>query len=194
MLDEKKIDGLVELGNYRRKKQIVLTNTNRNIGDFISSLKYRYNGENKILPHYIISRDGDLFSVIPPHTYSSFLDSNIKNKQSIIICLENLGWLRKNPLSNDYLNWIGNKYRGEIYDRKWRGYNFWQPYTEIQLEKTKELILYLCETFDIPYEFIGHNVKVDNVQKFRGITSLSNYDNKITSLNPAFDFDIFINK
>ena len=52
----------------------------------------------------------------------------------------------------------------------------------------------LCETFSIPKLSIGHNVKVDKVEKFNGITSKSNYDAESTDLNPAFDFDIFINK
>ena len=33
-------------------------------------------------------------------------------------CLENLGWLRKNPLNNNYVNWIGNEYMDEIYRKK----------------------------------------------------------------------------
>jgi len=194
MLNEKFIEGLKPVGRSKNKKQIILTNTCRDLKEYISSLKYRYNGNNKILPHYIITRSGDILNVIPPETYSNFLDNRLQNKQSIIITLENLGWLRKNPLSKGYLNWIGNVYNGDIYDRKWRGYNFWQPYTDEQTKSLKNLISELCDEFNIPHVFIGHNVKVEGIQKYNGIVSLSNYDNKHTSLNPAFNFDIFINK
>ena len=194
MLNEKFIEGLKPVGRSKNKKQIILTNTCRDLKEYISSLKYRYNGNNKILPHYIITRSGDILNVIPPETYSNFLDNRLQNKQSIIITLENLGWLRKNPLSKGYLNWIGNMYNGDIYDRKWRGYNFWKPYTDEQTKSLKNLISELCDEFNIPHVFIGHNVKVEGIQKYNGIVSLSNYDNKHTSLNPAFNFDIFINK
>ena len=45
-----------------------------------------------------------------------------------------------------------------------------------------------------PKNSIGHNVKVDKIEKFNGITTRSNYDSDFTDLNPAFDFDIFIEK
>ena len=194
MLEVENIDGFNPVGRYKRKKQIILTHTSRNLKDYISSLKYRYNGENKKLPHYIIDREGTIYNIIPDETYSEYMDVSTYNKNSIIICLENLGWLRKNPLNNNYVNWIGTVYSDRIYERKWRGYHFWQPYTQIQIEKTVELIYELCDKFDIPKNSVGHNVKVDKIEKFNGIVTKSNYDNESTDLNPAFDFDIFINK
>ena len=47
-------------GRYRRKKQIVLSHTSRNVVDYMSSLKYRYNGDNKKLPHFVIDREGKI--------------------------------------------------------------------------------------------------------------------------------------
>jgi N-acetyl-anhydromuramyl-L-alanine amidase AmpD len=194
MLKVNNIEGFKPVGRNKRKKQIVLTHTSRNIRDYISSLKYRYNGSNKKLPHYIIDRNGEVFNVIPPNTYSEFMDVSSHNKQSIIINLENLGWLRKNPLKNSYINWIGNEYSEGIYERKWRGYHFWQPYTQEQIDSLLLLIDELCLEFDIPKVSVGHNVKLEKVENFNGITSKSNYNSESTDLNPAFDFDIFINK
>lgn len=194
MLKVNNIEGFKPVGRNKRKKQIILTHTSRNLKDYISSLKFRYNGNNKKLPHYLIDRDGTIYNIIPPETYSEFMDVSSYNKNSIIICLENLGWLRKNPLNNNYVNWIGTPHNDEIYERKWRGYHFWQPYTDDQIESMLKVIEELCENFNIPKISIGHNVKVDKVDKFNGITSKSNYDTESTDLNPAFDFDIFINK
>jgi len=194
MLEINNIEGFEPIGKYKRKKQIILTHTSRNLNDYISSLKYRYNGNNKKLPHYIIGRDGMIYNIISPETYSEYMDVSIYNKNSIIISLENLGWLRKNPLNNNYINWIGTVYNEPIYERKWRGYHFWQPYTKQQINNTVKLIYELCDEYDIPKISIGHNVKVDKVEKFNGIVTKSNYDNESTDLNPAFDFDIFINK
>ena len=188
------IDGFKPSGRYKRKRQIVLTHTSRNIIDYISSLKYRYNGDNKKLPHFIIDREGKIYNLIPTNTYGEYLDIISYNKTSVIISLENLGWLRKNPLKNNYVNWIGNEFNGDIYERKWRGYHFWQPYTEEQIKSMSNLIDLICEEYDIPKHSIGHNVKVDKIEKFNGITTRSNYDSDFTDLNPAFDFDIFIEK
>lgn len=189
-----KIEGFKETGNYKNKKQIILTHTSRVLNDYISSLKYRYNGKNKKLPHYIIDRNGRIFNIIPPSTYSEFFDNKKLNKNSIIINLENLGWLRKNPLTNGFINWIGNTYSDNIFEKKWRGYFFWQPYTEKQVEALSELVIYLCDDFNIPKNCIGHNVKVDKIENYNGVFTKSNYDKESTDLNPAFDFDIFINK
>jgi len=194
MLKIDRIDGFKYRGNNKRKKQIILTHTSRNVKDYISSLKYRYNGKNMKLPHYIIDREGNIFNIIPPNTYSEFFDNKKLNKNGIIITLENLGWLRKNPLTNGFINWIGNTYTNDIFEKKWRGYFFWQPYTDIQMERVSELVSNLCDEFNIPKNCIGHNVKVDKVENYNGVFTKSNYDKESTDLNPAFDFDIFINK
>jgi len=155
MLKIDRIDGFKHRGNNKRKKQIILTHTSRNVKDYISSLKYRYNGKNMKLPHYIIDREGNIFNIIPPNTYSEFFDNKKLNKNGIIITLENLGWLRKNPLTNGFINWIGNTYTNDIFEKKWRGYFFWQPYTDIQMERVSELVSNLCDEFNIPKNCIG---------------------------------------
>jgi N-acetyl-anhydromuramyl-L-alanine amidase AmpD len=194
MLKINTIDGFKPIGNNKRKKQIVLSHTSRNMEDYVKSLRYRYNGDNKKIPHYLIDRDGNVYNLIPPNTYSEFLENSHQNRKSIVINLENLGWLKKHPLSINFVNWIGNVHKEEIYERKWRGHFFWQPYTDKQMDSLSELVKILCNEFNIPKTSIGHNVKIDKIENFNGITSRSNYDVDFTDLNPAFDFDIFINK
>jgi N-acetyl-anhydromuramyl-L-alanine amidase AmpD len=191
MLETLKFDGLKPQGKHKRKKQIVLSHSSRVAKDYLSSLRYRYNGNNLNIPHYFISREGDVYSIIPPDTYAKFFDKDSLNKNTIVICLENLGWLRKNPLSNTYVNWIGDIYSQEIVEKKWRNHFFWQPYTEIQVSKLSELVDELCDIFDIPKTFVGHNVKVSGIEKFEGIVSKSNYEVDYTDLSPAFYFEEF---
>lgn len=189
MLQINKIEGIKPLGKSKNKKQIVLSHTSRKAQDFVVSLTSRYNGENPYLPHYLITRDGEVYDIIPPDTYSSFLEVDTNTKHVINICLENLGWLQKNPLSNAYVNWIGNIYNNGVYEKKWRNHFFWQPYTKEQIKSLGFLINDLCEKFDIPKTLVGHNVKVNGVEKFEGIVSKSNYDSESTDLSPAFDFE-----
>ena len=46
----------------------------------------------------------------------------------------------------------------------------------------------MCSEHDIPLEMVGHNVKVDGVLSFSGITARSNYSEYWTDLSPSFDF------
>ena len=189
-----KLIGVKPIGNYKKKKQILLTHTGRNAKDYLNGLRYRMGGKYNKLPHYVISREGEVHEIIPPETYSNYMDVKSHNKSTIVISLENLGWLRKNPLVGGYINWIGNIYKDRIYERKWRGYFFWQPYTDKQIETLSVLVNELCTDFNIPTTFIGHNVKVDKIEKFHGIASYSNYYRERTDLNPSFNFEEFIKK
>lgn len=189
MLQIQKIEGLKPQGKFKRKKQIVLCHSSRDAKDYLNALKYRYNGNNPYLPHYFINREGEIFNLIPPDTHSKFLEVESFNKSVIVICLENLGWMKKNPLSGAYVNWIGNIYNQGIFEKKWRNHFFWQPYTKIQIENLSLLISDICVEFNISKTCIGHNVKVDGIEKFEGIVSKSNYDSEYTDLSPAFDFE-----
>jgi len=179
------------LKKTKDKKQIVLTHTSRNIFDYVTSLKLRFNGDPIKLPHYLVSRDGKVIRTIDDLTNSNFTINKVVNDKSIIICLENLGWLEKVLLKNHHTNWIGNIYKEKVFDRKWRDYFFWQPYTDIQLEKTAELCKELCKKHKIKMKIIGHNTKVKGVESFLGIITKSNFDDFVTDLSPAFDFEKF---
>jgi len=49
----------------------------------------------------------------------------------------------------------------------------------------------LCKDLEIPNKFVGHNVKVDGIELFQGVTTRSNYHQRYTDVSPAFDFDTF---
>jgi len=191
MVEIQQLKGFNSVGKNKRKKQIILTHTSRNVSDYILSLKNRYNGKYDKIPHFLIKKDGRVLQMMDPSFYSNYLDSEHQNKSSIIISLENFGWLKKNPLNTSYVNWIGDIYKEGIYERKWRGYFFWEPYTDNQMESLIELTLYLCEMFSIPPTCIGHIVKLDGIEKFEGIITRSNFTTDSTDLSPAFNFEQF---
>lgn len=180
-----------DLKKEKEKKQILLTHSGRNILDYMMSIKYRFNGSPKRLPHYLIGRDGKVIQVLEDKYNSNFSSNDRVNSKSIVICLENLGWLEKVPLKLHHINWIGNIYKGDVFDKKWRDYFFWQPYTDIQLETTAELCKSLCEKHKIELRCVGHNTKVKGIESFLGILTKSNFDDFATDLSPAFDFEKF---
>ena len=180
--------------NNSDKTQIILVHTSRKIEEYLTSLKYRHNGNYNKIPHYVISREGRIIQLLDDQDYSEFFNDPTYDNKSIVISLENLGWLEKEPLKNHYINWIGNIYKEKIVDKKWRDYFFWQPYTEIQMDSLVELCKDLSKKMSINLTCVGHNTKTNRMETFDGIFTRSNFDENYTDVSPAFDFESFIKK
>lgn len=178
-------------GKQKKKKQIILCHTSREIGEYLTSLKFRVNGGYDKIPNYVISREGTVLKLMSDIEHSNFFKVDNINRNSIIISLENLGWLQKEPLKDYHINWIGNIYKDKVFEKKWRDYFFWQPYTEIQINKTAELCIKLMEEHSITKRSVGHNTKFEGIEKFEGIVTKSNFDVIFTDVSPAFDFNKF---
>lgn len=192
MLDIIEFGNFKPVGKQKKKKQIILTHTSREVNNYLMSLKYRYNGKYDKIPNYIVDREGKILKLLNDNEHSNFFTTQNTNRNSIVISLENLGWLEKQPLKNSHINWIGNIYSEKVFEKKWRDYFFWQPYTEPQLIQTARLCNELSKKLSINKECIGHNTKVNGVEKYEGIVTRSNFNSDYTDLSPAFNFDEFI--
>jgi len=189
LLKEFKTEGI-----HKKKTQIILCHTSREANEYLTSLKFRYNKKYNKIPHYLLKKDGNVIQLLEDTKYSRFFEDPKINKNSIIITLENLGWLERKPLSKDYINWNGTIYKGEVYEKKWRDYFFWDMYTEHQMDSLSQLTNKICEEFGIDKKCSGHNTKIDGIINFEGITSRSNYETRFTDLSPSFDFEFFLKK
>ena len=187
-----------KLGNYKSegksksKNQIILSHTSRNLGDYLSSLSFRFNGKYNKIPHYIIDINGKIYKLFDDLEYSKIFTNNFVNKNSIVICLENLGWLNKEPLKDYYVNWNGDIYNGIVFEKKWRDYFFWHPYTTSQLELTAKLCNKLFKEMSINNKVIGHNTRINGIDKFEGVVTRSNFDVNYTDVSPSFNFEEFL--
>ena len=194
MLDVIKYGEFKPTGKQKKKNQIILVNTSRTATDYLNSLKFRYNGKYKKIPNYLITREGDIIKLLENIEHSDyFADANV-NRNAIIISLENLGWLQKEQLRNYYVNWIGDIYKGNVFEKKWRDYFFWQPYTESQVNSLAELCNELSKEMKIKPNLIGHNTKLTGIEKYEGIVVRSNFDVSYTDVNPSFNFEEFLKK
>jgi N-acetyl-anhydromuramyl-L-alanine amidase AmpD len=194
MIDIIKYGEFKPVGKQKKKHQIILTHTSRNINDYLQSLKFRFNGGFKRIPDYIITREGKILQLLGNSEHSEyFKDPNI-NRNSIIISLENLGWLQKEPLTDYYINWIGDIYKGKVFERKWREYFFWEPYTDKQLDSTALLCDKLFNELTIKRQIIEHNTKISGIEKYKGVVTKSNFDVKFTDVSPAFKLDELLKK
>lgn len=181
-------------GVHKKKTQIILYHTSREVEEYLTSLKFRYNGKYNKIPHYIITKGGEIINTLETNKYSKIFEDIKINQNGLFVTLENLGWLERKPLSNDYINWNKNIYKGEVFEKKWRDYFFWDLYPDIQVESLSELCLKLCDELEIPRKSSGHNTKIDGIKNFEGIVSKSNFDVRFTDLSPAFDFENFLKK
>lgn len=192
MLKLKTYGNFKPFGKNKEKKQIILCHTSREVGEYLTSLKFRYNGKYDKIPNFVISKEGEVLQLLDSKSHSRYFHDEIINQKSVFIVLENLGWLEKKPLTDHYINWNGSIYKGRVVEKKWRDYFFWEPYSEEQLLKTANLCSELCDTLRIEKMCVGHNTKIDGMSKFEGISSRSNYDTRFTDLSPSFDFEILI--
>lgn len=181
-------------GTSDKKHQIILVNTSRNIHPYLQTLKYRYNGKFTRIPNYIITRAGDILELLDPLNYSQYFNDSTMDQNSIVISFENLGWIQREPLTDYYVNWIGDIYKGEVYEKKWRDYYFWQPYTTQQVDSCAELCNILFKELSIKNNIIGHNTKINYNPKYEGVLTFSNIDKERTDVSPAFNFEQLIKK
>jgi hypothetical protein len=192
MLNIKKKGKFSNLNLVENKKQIVLCNTFREIEEYLISLNFRYNGKYDKIPHFIISKKGEIVQNINQNILTNIFKEDSLNKEKIFISFENLGWLVKKPFSDQFINWKDDIYTGDVFNKKWRNYNYWDTYTTEQIKSASLLCIKLMEEFDIDKKFIGHNTKVQGIENFSGVVSKSNFNEVYTDLNPSFNFKLFL--
>tara|TARA_R110000824_G_scaffold297456_4_gene485655 strand:- start:701 stop:1297 length:597 start_codon:yes stop_codon:yes gene_type:complete len=171
------------------KNQIMIGHTSRNLTDYLKSLELRHDGNYKKIPHYIVAENGDVIKLLNPKLVSEFFGDYTIDNNIVCVLLENRGWLTPKKNRKGICDWLGNIYKGEVFDKKWRNKFFWAIYTDKQVESLVSLLKQICEDFNIKRDFIGHNVKVSGVQNFKGVVNRSNYSDCFTDLSPAFNFE-----
>lgn len=176
------------------KKQIIIGNTfNHDMRHFIGWLN-RFNGKYKKTAAFTIDAAGIVYKHFEPSYQSEYFKELELNNKSIVILLENEGWLTKNPENNQFISWLGHIYNGdEVFQKKWRDHSYWSPYSEEQINSTLILAKELCEEFYIPLTAMTHNTKVEDLEDYKGILYKSNISKNYTDVSPAFDFDYFTN-
>ena len=103
-----------------KKKQILLYDTKRRIDDFINKIKYRQNGQYEDIPHFIVTKMGDIYQILDTKYHSKTFGEHKIDCRQIKVAVENLRWLNKNTITGYYSNWIGDPHRSDPFVRSWR--------------------------------------------------------------------------
>ena len=176
-------------GSLSKKSQIMIGHTSRNIEDYLKALDIRHNGKYNSQPHFIISKNGLVIKVLDPNKSNNFFGYKEIDDNIVTVLLENEGWLKPKKDNPRLCDWLGNIYKGEVFEKKWRNKFFWSTYSDKQVESLVILLNDLCKELGIDKKFIGHNVRVEGVERFKGIVTRSNYSEYFTDLSPAFNFE-----
>ena len=196
MVIDKETYNLTEKNYYNietNKKLIVLGSSLSDKDNHITGWENRMGGEYKKTSTYTIFRNGEIYEHFNPSYYSSFVENENVDKKIISITLENQGWLNKDLKNDRYFNWVGNIYKRNksVYEKRWRGFVYWDSYTNKQMKSCVFLIKHLCDKFNIENKCVGHNTYIDGIDMFEGITYRSNFQREYTDLNPSWDFKKF---
>jgi hypothetical protein len=176
------------------KTQIVLGQTFNHDMKHVVGWKHRNNGKTKRTAAFTIDAAGLVYNHFDSKYLSRFFGDLEQDTRSIVILLENDGWVTKND-KNEFITWVGDIYRNqdEVVEKKWRGHQHWVPFTQEQFDSAIKLINLLCEEYYIPKTVMSHNTKTDLVG-YNGVVYKSNIQKHYTDLNPTWKFGEFKNK
>jgi hypothetical protein len=182
----------VNTSNYVRviseKKQIILGNSYSYNKEGVLKMVNRDGGNFNKVPHFTIMKNGEILQHFDIKYYSYYLD-NEHSKDVISIAIQNMGLLFENK--SGLMDMYNNTYQGEVIVRPWKNGNFWEPYTEYQLDAAIFLCKYLLSEANINKAVVHSNVQKADVSNFKGICFRSNYDSKHYDISPAWDFETF---
>jgi len=169
------------------KKQIILGSTLRKDSHYLTHLSYKDLGKTKSYNTYTITRDGIIYEHFDPKYYSDYIDVKEIDKYSISILFENMNVLLKTD--NKFHNLIGEECERDCVAKKlWNGFNYWEIYTDKQIDSGMKLIKKLCKEHNIKQNTIGFNSFNKDAIKYQGIVSKSNLFENYLDVNPSFDF------
>ena len=94
------------------------------------------------------------------------------NKLSVGIEVSNWGPLKeKNGKFYNYVNGEINPSYVTTLEIPYKGYKHWYKYTDAQIESTRQLLVYLCDTYKIPKAYRSEIFKIDK-EAFKGTAGI----------------------
>lgn len=176
-----------------KKRRIVIGHSLSDDMSFFDGWLKKYNGKFKRTAMFTIDKDGKIYQHFDPTYYSKFLNITDIDEETISINLVNSGWV--NSQNDDFYDCYNNKVKpSKVIYKEWREHRFWVSYSPKQFNSLINLCEYLSNKYGIKLKTTGHNVKIDNIYNFDGITFRSNYRSEYYDLSPAFEFEKFDNE
>ena len=159
--------------DVHQKKQIYLHHTAGG-GNPIAVAKYFQQKEGTVATAFVIGEKGTIVQLFSSKHWAYHLGLkpevfaekgvNYQSLDKISIGIEicNFGMLKKQ--NGNFINYIGGKVdRSQVTELngKYKGHIFWQRYTDEQIESTRQLLVYLCDTYGISKEYNNSIFDID---------------------------------
>jgi len=179
-----------------KKNRIIIGTTQTSDLGFLDSWKYRWGGNYKKTHHFTITEDGKILQHFPIEFYSEFIGIPEIDKETISICLVNLGWLARDHLNSVWLDKLGNIIEvneDNIVKRNWRDKRYWVKYKSEQILALSLLIDKLCQENKIEKNIIDHNTFIRDKEEFWTVSVRPNYLYYSTDIGASFPFKELVN-
>jgi len=165
------------------KKQIYLHHTAGG-PDAVSVAKYFDTKPERVATAFIIGANGTIVQCFSSKDWAYHLglkESIFKaNKvpyislDPISIGIEVCNWGPLTFKNNKYYNYVGGEVNASYVttlEKPYKGYKHWFTYTDAQIESLRQLVEYLCETYDIPKDYNESiwDIDIDALKGNKGI-------------------------
>ena len=165
------------------KKQIYLHHTAGG-PDAVSVAKYFDNKPERVATAFIIGANGTIVQCFSSKDWAYHLglkESIFKaNKvpylslDPISIGIEVCNWGPLTFKNNKYYNYVGGEVNAShvtTLEKPYKGHKHWFTYTDAQIESLRQLVEYLCETYDIPKDYNESiwDIDIDALKGNKGI-------------------------
>lgn len=129
-------------------------------GSAQSTINWWIQDKQRIATNYIIDRDGTIIQVIPDncwayHLYVASRGNKIDFKYKRFkhdvhsLGIELCNWGQLTFKDGKYLNYVGREVK-DVIQCPHRGYTYWEPYTQAQIDSLENLLFKLVDEFNIP--------------------------------------------
>ena len=127
-----------------KKNKIIIGHTSSNNMNHVIGWKKRLNGKYKKTSHFTISLDGTIYKHFDLEFYSSLMDDENINKDSVYILVENEGWLE--TIKNKFINYFGDIYNrsDSVINKRIRRILWSRPYSNCR--RYLAINIKLCRT------------------------------------------------
>ena len=161
------------------KTQIYLHHTAGN-GNAEGVARYWNSNDSRIATAFVVGENGTIVQCFSSKHWAWHLgiDSQdfatrglpYKNLNKLSVGIEVCNWGMLKEKNGKFYNYV----KGEInpsyvttLETPYKGYKHWYRYTDAQIEATRQLIVYLCETYGIPKDYRKEIWSLDN-EAFKG--------------------------
>ncbi len=161
------------------KTQIYLHHTAGN-GNAEGVSRYWNSNDSQIATAFVVGENGTIVQCFSSKHWAWHLgiDSQdfatrglpYKNLNKLSVGIEVCNWGMLKEKNGKFYNYVGGEINPSYVttlETPYKGYKHWYKYTDAQIEATRQLVVYLCETYDIPKAYRKEIWSLDN-EAFKG--------------------------